>query len=269
MKLHLVVADEFSHFANKPGVLPYSTLLEQLRKGDLDELRGATLVAGQGLGEMEIDHAYCLGMSLGLIPEFECWRTWHTQGRADYTLSHKHRLENVLISRPRRIDDDQFEADLLINARGELMLDHLTGLHVQGMVLTEACRQMFVATTEAHCLGADAPQKRYFVINEMNMRFLEFAFPLPATIRYRLLECKQPRPNRVHITADMAVWQNGREVAGMAVKFGVFDGEYLAPRETQLADAALAQCLEDTVAQFVANGRAVELPAPQTVALAA
>ncbi|NHV26851.1 AfsA-related hotdog domain-containing protein [Burkholderia sp. D-99] len=263
MKLHLIVADEFRHFASKPGVMPYSVLLENLRHGRLDTLRGATLVAGQGLGEMEIDHAYCLGMSLGLLPEFECWRTWHNQGRADYALSHKHRTENVLISRPRRLADDRFEADLLINARNELMLDHLTGMHVQGMVLTEACRQMFIATTEAHCLSADAPPKRYFVINEMNMRFLEFAFPLPATIRYQLLERRQPRANRVQITADMAVWQNGREVAGMAVKFGVFDGAQLAPRETQLADAALAQCLDDTVAHFASMGRVVELPVPQ------
>lgn len=254
MDLQLVVAEEFNHFIKKPGVLAYGALLEQLRNSRVDALRGKTLVAAQGLNEMQIDHAYCLAISLGLSQEFSCWNEWRRNARAGYALSHKHRNENVLISEPRRIDDSHFEADLLIDARSELMLDHLTGLHVQGMVLTEACRQMFIATTEAHCMTADAPAKRYFVINEMNMRFLQFAFPLPATIHYQLQDLQRPRADRMTVVADMEVWQNGRAVAGMAVKFGVFDDAYLGPREHQLAEQALALSLDVAAADFVSRG---------------
>ncbi|NVD99198.1 AfsA-related hotdog domain-containing protein [Massilia sp. BJB1822] len=254
MHLQLVVAEEFSQFVQKPGVQSYRSLLEQLRGNQIESLRGKTLVAGQGLSEMQIDHAFCLGIALGLSQEFSCWNEWSRNSRAGYALSHKHRNENVLISTPRRIDASNFDADLLIDANSELMLDHLTGLHVQGMVLTEACRQMFIAVTEAHCMGADAPAKRYFVINEMNMRFLQFAFPLPATIQYKMLDFQQPRPDRTSVVADMEVMQNGRAVAGMAVKFSVFDAAYLGPREHQLAEQALAHSVDLATADFAARG---------------
>lgn len=254
MELQLVIAEEFNHFVKKPGVLAYGTLLEQLRSNRVETLRGKTLVAAQGLSEMQIDHAFCLGISLGLSQEFACWNEWSKHARAGYALSHKHRDENVLISVPRRVDDSNFEADVLIDSRSELMLDHLTGLHVQGMVLTEACRQMFIATTEAHCMGADAPAKRYFVINEMNMRFLQFAFPLPATIRYQLQDVQRPRADRMSVVAEMEVWQNGRAVAAMGVKFGVFDDAYLGPREHQLAEQALAHSLDLAAADFASRG---------------
>lgn len=271
MDLQLVIAEDFNKFVTKPGVLAYGALLHHLRNNRVDALRGKTLVAAQGLSDMQIDHAYCLGISLGLSQEFACWNELNRSARAGHALSHKHRDENVLISVPRKIDATHFEADLMIDARGELMLDHLTGLHVQGMVLTEACRQMFIATTEAHCLAADAPSKRYFVINEMNMRFLQFAFPLPATIRYQVLDLQQPRPDRMTVAADMEVWQNGRAVAGMAVKFGVFDDAYLAPRENQLADQALATSLDLVMADLVSRGLGLRtvVPAGQAVAVSA
>ncbi|MBA5636435.1 hypothetical protein H3H37_05145 [Duganella sp. LX20W] len=270
MNLQLVIAEDFNKFVQKPGVLAYQTLLDQLRHNRVEALRGKTLVAGQGLSGMQIDHAYCLAISLGLGQEFACWNELNRHSRAGHALSHKHQDQNVLISVPRKIDDSHFEADLLIDARSELMLDHLTGLHVQGMVLTEACRQMFIATTEAHCMGADAPAKRYFVINEMNMRFLQFAFPLPATIRYTLLDLQRPRADRVSVVADMEVWQNGRAVAGMAVKFGVFDDAYLGPRENQLADQALSHSMDLLMADLISRGLGQPAAAPaSTVALPA
>ncbi|KUM03274.1 hypothetical protein KIF53_18555 [Chromobacterium subtsugae] len=245
MTIQLIVADEFATFAQLEGVQTLGTLLAQLRSNQLEELRGSRLVAGQGLNQAQRDQVYALGSSLGLLEELSHWRLWSCEAPAGRALSHKHKAENILISTPRRVDAHHFEADLLLDAHGELLLDHLTGFHVQGMVLTEACRQMFIATTEAHCLDENAPSKRYFVINEMNMSFLEFAFPLPASIRYTVLTSEQPRPGRYNFSANMEVWQNGKPAASMAVKFAVFDDAYLAPRERQLAEKALNAVLEE------------------------
>ena len=259
MNLIVVVPDEFENLSKRPGLLRYCVLIEKLRTNDTSELVGMSMIAGQGLSEMEIDHAFCLAASVGLSVEFSHWRQWHSDARASRSLSHKHRTENVLISTPRRADGtDHYTAALMIDVRSELMSDHLTGLHIQGMVLTEACRQMFLAVTERFCLDDFPAGKRYFVISHMAMRYMEFAFPLPAEIRYHQLEQQQPKPDRMSIKADMEVWQNDRPVAGMAVEFTVFDAKYLSEREATLADRALAQCLHTTAAAVAArNARTI------------
>ncbi|MBB4868223.1 acyl-CoA thioesterase FadM [Pseudomonas nitritireducens] len=120
------------------------------------------------------------------------------------------------------------------------MLDHLTGQHVQGMVLLEACRQMFLAVTEQFHLDDYESPKRYFVLNEMNVRYTAFAFPLPAQIRYRVLDKQRPRPDRVDIHAEMEVWQGEQPVTGVTVKFTVMDAEKLGKREAKLASRAVS-----------------------------
>ncbi|MNP31136.1 A-factor biosynthesis hotdog domain protein [compost metagenome] len=104
---------------------------------------------------------------------------WMDAQSAGKRLSRKYRPENVLISIPERTDDGIYTASLLLHAQNELLLDHLTGQHVQGMVLLEACRQMLLAVTERFHLDEYEPPKRYFVLNEMNVRYTAFAFPLP------------------------------------------------------------------------------------------
>lgn len=250
MNVIVVVPDEFANFSKISPMLLYSLLIEKLRSNNATDLVGASIIAGQGLGEMEIDHAFCLAVSIGLSQEFAHWRHWRANTGADRSQCHKHRPENVLISTPRKVTTDRYSADLLVHSRNEFMLDHLTGLHIQGMVLAEACRQMFLAVTERFCLNGYTAAQRYFVIKEMNMRYLEFAFPLPAEIRYHLLDRQQPKPDRVSIKADMEVWQNDRPVAGMAVQFTVFDAKFLNEREATLAESALEQCLKTTAAEI-------------------
>jgi hypothetical protein len=161
----------------------------------------------------------------------------------DMAACHKDRAENVLITEPQRVASDTFVSDLVLHARNELMQDHLTGEHIQGMVLAEACRQMFLAVTELHCLRDFSPAKRYFVINEMAIRYLAFAFPLPAQVRYRQLSQAKDRADRQSLEADIEVLQCDRVAASMRVAFVVFDAAAIGAREAQLARVAVEQCL--------------------------
>ncbi|MGO4395679.1 AfsA-related hotdog domain-containing protein [Variovorax sp. M-6] len=239
MGVYVVVADQFEQFSRQPNMLPYGALLKWLANKD-PALRGKTLIAGQGLGVAEVDHAFRLGVTQGLAAEFALWRIWMNTMPAGRALSHKKKAENVLISAPEKLEDGTYAADLLLHADNELMQDHLTGQHVQGMVLTEACRQMLLAVTERFCLDDYKPAKRYFVLNEMAVRYMAFAFPLPAQVRYRVLEQKQPKPDRVLVHADMEVWQGDQPVSGMNVKFSVMDATVLGEREASLASKAIA-----------------------------
>ena len=250
MKLTLVLADRFDNFVAETGTMRYSELIDILRNPPLDRLKGQYLVAGQGLTEMEIDHAYCLGISFGLHQEMQHWRLGQHGKPAGRDLSHKHRPENVLISVPRRLTDSEFEADLLVNDDNELMHDHNTGLHVQGMVLTEACRQMFLAVTEKYFIDNFQASKRYFVINEMNVRFTSFVFPLPAQIRYRVIELGQSRPDRITAEVEMIVMQNGKNATSMNAKFAVFDAAVLSQKEAQMAKQSLDHYMQAAAAEF-------------------
>lgn len=241
MEVMIVIPSAFKQFSENPNLMPYDKLLSLLHRNgaSADELVGRRLIAGQGLDDMQVDHAWYVGTSRGLVNEFADWRAARKGRYADRTLCHKHRPENILISVPEQQPDGAYTADLLLHERNEFMLDHLTGQHIQGMVLTEACRQMFLAVTERYCLDHNQAVKRYFVINSMNVRYQAFAFPLPAQIRYQVIDQQQPKPERVSIHADMDVLQAGQVVAGMEVKFTVFDDAYISRRESKLAAEAV------------------------------
>ncbi|AVO59698.1 hypothetical protein C6Q18_17610 [Pseudomonas chlororaphis subsp. piscium] len=240
MGIYVVVANQFEDFARHENVMSYSTLLQALKTSGQSVLRGCKVIAGQGLGRKEIQHAHRMAIASGYADEFDHWNLWTDAELAGQELAHKRQRKNVLISVPEKHDEGLYTANLLLHAENELMLDHLTGQHVQGMVLLEACRQMFLAVTERFHLDDYKPHKRYFVLNEMNVRYTAFAFPLPAQIRYRLIDLKQPRPDRVEVQATMEVWQGEHPVTGVEVKFCVMDAERLGLREATLASRALS-----------------------------
>ena len=67
---------------------------------------------------------------------------------ASLITTHKHNHENVLISKPNKLEENIYLSELIVFQNNELIIDHQTGLHVQGMVLIEAIRQMFIAVVE-------------------------------------------------------------------------------------------------------------------------
>lgn len=274
MEVLIVVTKGFDRFAQNENLLLYERLMKLLHDEcpERGPLAGRQLIAGQGLSQEQVSHAWFVGISKGLLQEFKHWHIWRGKRLAAKPLVHKHRPENTLISVPEVAQDGGFIADLMLDDRNELMLDHLTGQHVQGMVLTEACRQMFLAVTERFCLGDYQAPKRYFVINTMTMRFQAFAFPLPAQIRYHILEQKKLRADRVSFHADMNIYQGGAVVAGMEVKFTVFDDVLITQKENQLAASVVQRYVNelgmlnvqsdvtDDVSAFLSNQTAAPCP---------
>src|SRR6056297_3072091 len=132
-------------------------LPEQILPGHTDLMRG------QGLSDQDV---------ADLVSRIEArdptGRRWSVGGlrtaplRADSKLSHKRETCNTLISRPERLDEDHYTLDICIDQDCELMGDHQSGQHVQGMILVEAARQAFLAVTETYFPNPVA-EKTYFV----------------------------------------------------------------------------------------------------------
>ncbi|WP_285691151.1 AfsA-related hotdog domain-containing protein [Actinoplanes sp. NBRC 103695] len=234
-----LVGDVFAEFAEHEGVMTVSQLARQIRKGALPRGAGAASVTlGQGVSQFDVqfvrDTLARHGLTDVVVIDDRALRD-----RAGREIAHKHRAENVLISVPRRTGPGSFESDLLVDSGNEVMSDHLTGRHMQGMLAMEAGRQMFIAVAEQHYLPPEAVGNSYFVIDTFATRYRNFLFPLPATVRCKVLSHRSPHRTRTTFSCDLAVLQGGWDTAVMEVRFTAFDARVSHAKETQAAERSL------------------------------
>lgn len=170
--------------------------------------------------------------------------------RATRRLAHKNRAENIVISAPRRIGEQSFEMDLCFSAQNEFFLDHMTGMHIQGMALVEAARQAFLAVTEAFFLGGDS-RPYYFVIKRMDVSYAGFVFPFDATLRYAVTRISQ-KENRIGFDADISIEQAGEVCTTVQVSFTAFEASSITERERKSADA----CYQKLLARYAVSSDA-------------
>lgn len=132
------------------------------------------------------------------------------------------------------------------------MGDHQTGKHVQGMILVETCRQTFIAITEEFYLSEKlAPS--YYVINDMNMNFSNFLFPLPAFVHYELLE-RDVNERRSRFKAMIRISQHTTLCASMTVSFTVYPANVISEKEATMADSLTQSLLHANYAVSQVDG---------------
>lgn len=154
--------------------------------------------------------------------------------RAVRRLAHKAKTENICVSFPRRTSEHEFEIDLHFSGQNEFFLDHMTGFHIQGMVLSEAARQAFLAVTEEFFLR-DKTEKYYFVIKHQNISYENFVFPFGAKLNYRIREHKE-KNGRYSFVVDIDLVQAGEVCCRVDIAFTVFEAEKISARERVLIE---------------------------------
>ncbi|MEQ8966652.1 MAG: AfsA-related hotdog domain-containing protein [Azospirillaceae bacterium] len=240
-----VVSDAFFRFAANPGAVQFTDAIEALEAmtagrpvhgclGD-PEIR---LRPGQGLNEAEVAALVDRARAAGIAERLEGFGPKDRPLKAPPRLTHKTRPENILISWPRKLADDLYESDLMLDSDSELMRDHVTGQHIQGMVLIEAARQTFLAVTEAHYMPADMSGAHYFVIESMAAHYKGFVFPVDATIRYAV-DRADMEPGRLSFDVSMTVHQGGQSRAELPTSFTAYDKSMLVPKEERRAQRTL------------------------------
>ena len=243
-------------------MLTVSQLARLIRKGTFPDGAGAVrLTLGQGVSPFDVEFVHDTlarrGLADRVVIDDRALRT-----RAGREVAHKHRPENVLISRTRPVGADRFEADLLVDARNEVMSDHLTGQHMQGMLAMEAGRQMFIAVAEEHYLPAEAVGSSYFVIDTFATRYRNFLFPLPAVVRCHVLAHRSPHHTRTTFHCELSVSQGGSETAGMEVRFTAFDTQVSHTKETRAAQRSLQDSAALAAAAAAAHPAGAEVRTP-------
>lgn len=239
----LVVGDKFSGFAEGKYAMTLSQMkgVLALPGGMLAGSDRLVLVPGQGLSDGDMAELAGLAEASPLTGRMDL-TLWHAAPkRADGRHSHKRHSSNTTISEPLRVSEDTFEMDVLIDEQGELMSDHQTGQHIQGMILFEAARQSFLAVTEAFYLPQDG-ERRYFVIDEMSVRYKRFVFPYAAKLRYVVREA-ETIGRRHRFSVEAAIIQGGAEAATFTMGFSVNSEARLMQIEAGLAETGLADHL--------------------------
>ncbi|UZJ44905.1 AfsA-related hotdog domain-containing protein [Marinimicrobium sp. C6131] len=238
-RIVLVVGDKFSAYVHGKDAITYSNLRGLLSLSiPLVPGQGRTvLVPGQGLSDANVRQLLEEAAQSPNLSQFD-FTLWHSlPARAPASLTHKHRPENTLISVPVRQTVDTFTMHLLIDEQCELMQDHQSGQHVQGMILIEAARQGMLAVVEQYFLP-DNEVDYAFVLNDMSVKYNNFAFPVSATIECRILEQSTDNPRKLSFVTEAVVQQCGMDVSSLTFTFAAMDKARIGKREATMAAKA-------------------------------
>jgi hypothetical protein len=261
MKTVFVVGNKFRDFARNEGVVTIGELAEMVRTSSFERLApGSRLVAGQGVREADLQAIHDQARHALTAQGIDVQPILRRGVRASRLQTHKHRIENAIISHPVQVTEDCFEAALLLDERRELMTDHQTGQHIQGMILIEAARQMFLAVTEEYFIGQVVHDRYYFVIHCATVEFTGFVFPLAATLRYEVLSKETGNPARMRFETRVSVLQGGACATQVEFSFTAFHASKIEAKEQKQALALL---------QFERQARESEAPEPVEAASAA
>ncbi|SDN12809.1 AfsA-related hotdog domain-containing protein [Actinomyces ruminicola] len=247
-----VVGDQFEQLSSESvQVVTLSQLLDAIRSKA--HTVPSFLVAGQGIDSFDImavkdalsSHLRNRAQEVSIVGPSE--------PLVSREVGHKWRGRNVLLSKLRAVNQFTAVADLRVAGDNELLMDHQTGRHIQGMIAIEAARQMLLAATSILRL-ADEIKDPFYVLQQISTRFESFLFPLPATVRYESAEPDKSRTNSVGVKASILVEQSGEIVSVTDVEYIVFAGQRIAEIEHRKAEEALkreSQCVAGEEGLFI------------------
>jgi len=200
---------------------------------------GSRIIAGQGVREAELQALHDQSVWSLSAHGIDISSALQRRPRASRLQTHKHHLHNAIISHPERLDDDHYQAELLLDERSELMNDHQTGQHIQGMILVEAARQMFLAVTEEYFIGTQENKPYYFVINQVSVNFTGFVFPVAATLDYQIKSKDISNPARLRFDVTTSFMQGGVSATEVSFKFAAYYAANIKEKENQQAEKLL------------------------------
>jgi A-factor biosynthesis hotdog protein len=233
----VVVADRFARFARGDQVRTVSGLLDLITTGP--GVAGAQWVVHAGQGVDAADHDLIEAARDRSETEVCLADPATFRQRPEHPATvHKDRPENVLLAGLHRPSAARCRADLRIHRDNELILDHHTGEHVQGIVIIEAMRQICIAQFETAVRPGLAPAAYAGVWQRIDLSFQDFLFPLPATVESLIEESDLGRETHLKFRATTAVRQQGRAVATAVIEYSMIARRRIDALERRKADQA-------------------------------
>ncbi|TCI03746.1 hypothetical protein EZV61_09405 [Corallincola luteus] len=219
--VRLVVGDKFTNFHRIPSCILYSDW-KQLRGVNRSLLDSCIFIPGLGLNKNQVDDiSRELPIELQHLSQYDL---------ASQSQTHKHNIDNILVTTPEQIDDFVFESKMMVQDCNELILDHATGFHLPGMLFLEATRQMATSAVDLLFHG----ENKYYVMHDIKADYLNFAFPIDTTVTLELIQERSEDGERA-FRVNLSFHQNGKKVVTTSGSFSSVDKESFALREERFA----------------------------------
>lgn len=245
-----IIGDKFYEFSRSNHVIPISEFFKKMKNNDDLSNNNQVYYFGQGLSDHEknVVSAYCEKNNISIFTGNKS---------AESALTHKLKQENIMITDPEIIENNNYQSYLVINDDCAEMSDHVTGRHIQGMVLIEAARQMMLAVSEKYILGKDGQGKAYCILNNIITTFKQFVFPIEVVINH-IVTNVQPLRNGVYSVKCVTQFIQSNQVATeIEIEYKLYDKNIMAKREEQIAEKCLELSAQKIKALFLAKLHAV------------
>lgn len=171
-----VISDKFKNLADNNAILTFTQIQESNKTIDSPKM----ISLEQGLSE---EQTKILKSTLKTNENIIGVKSYFDQyKRCDSAYTHKAVEYNTLISDPVQESDSHYLSLLMVDERCAELSDHVTGKHLQFMVLIEAARQMVNAVTEKYYSNSS----KIFLANDLDIQFKEFVYPFETKIKYEV-----------------------------------------------------------------------------------
>lgn len=233
-----VVDDSFSTFAAvSPQVKTATELCVEVQNG---ELKDQELICSAGIDSYRLEtiNSYCADAGSNQVLPIHC--ETRTANRRDV---HKHESTNVLLGPVIRAENS-FSAPFVLSSRNELLADHKTGIHVQGMVGVEACRQMALCICES--VARNESLLDFSVsLDTFNLEFGNFVFPLPAVIRGEITSSTRNKNGWTTLCLNLALNQAQLDAVTATLTCTLIPRKVMDSIEEKRAKRAIDACLSE------------------------
>lgn len=225
IKTLYLVGDKFINFTNGENILLASELLG---KNDNSHLM-----------QKKDNYVVCQGVNSRVFSAFSNLANIANrkvlERKEDKANVHKQYETNVMITIPEKLNDITYMGNLLLDNECIELSDHVTGKHISGMILIEAARQMMLATSERYFLPTSLCKNSYFVLNNINIKFLNFLFPLEVCIKCIVLDVEFSEKGSMKANFSIEFWQYGIVGAKVDITFSVYEKNFLTIKEGDAA----------------------------------
>lgn len=236
-----VVGNRFTVFAENEGVYTVDNFFKfaySISKNKFDNTI-YQVVLGQGLSEYSLLQLKAFFISDEFSDHFYLSTSLLFYKKADEWMTHKHQRKNILISAPNKLSENCYESILICDDQCDEMQDHLTGEHLQAMLLVEASRQMMTATAELHWINKDLRGKKNFVLDSFSSQFLQYVFPLEVTFQLTVKSFRAGLNGNFKADVNINVMQLGQVMMSFQGAFSAMEKDSLAQLESMLAKRSL------------------------------
>jgi len=242
----IVVGDKFNDYAEGKNAITASELLKSIKNSSSTSCLKGHFVLGQGVNyQIAQDIIDSYNTMSDVIDNVDISDIHKATLSERNKLAHKVKPCNVIIGLVKKISEDNFELPLLVDDNCELLQDHQTGQHIQGIMIIEAFRQAIVAVTEEF-YPINRGKKSTLVVSSINTYYNNFLFPLPTTITFNVIK-KQATNNKQTITALLEARQNGEVCAYTECEYTVCPSSIMKRAEIKMATSVTNDYLENTL----------------------